>query len=40
MGRIRPVLHTVLPLKEVPRGQEMMERNEVIGKIVYVPEGS
>ncbi len=38
-GRIRPAVGMVLPLKEVPRGQEMMEKGEVTGKVVYVPEG-
>ncbi len=37
-GQIRPVVSTTLPLKDVRLGQEMMERDEVIGKIVYVPD--
>lgn len=39
-GRIRPVIYTVLPLQEVPRGQDLMEKDQVSGKIVYVPEGA
>ena len=37
-GQIKPVVSTVLPLKDVKLGQGMMERDEVIGKIVYVPD--
>ncbi|MBI2936172.1 MAG: zinc-binding dehydrogenase, partial [Chloroflexi bacterium] len=37
-GRIKPIVHEVLPLKEVARGQRLMEQDEVIGKLVYVPE--
>ena len=40
MGRIRPVVRTVLPLSEVARGQTMMEERESMGKIVYLPDGS
>ncbi|MBI2856401.1 MAG: zinc-binding dehydrogenase [Chloroflexi bacterium] len=36
-GELKPVVSHVLPLRDVPRGQEMMERDEVIGKVVYVP---
>lgn len=36
-GEIKPVVSQVLPLRDVPRGQELMERDEVVGKIVYVP---
>ncbi|MBI4233318.1 MAG: zinc-binding dehydrogenase [Chloroflexi bacterium] len=39
-GQIRPVVHQVLPLKDVPRGQAMMEQDEVVGKLVYVPASS
>ncbi len=37
-GDIKPVVSQVLPLKENPRAQEIMENNEVVGKIVHVPE--
>ncbi len=37
-GYIKPVVSQVLPLSEVSRGQEIMENNEVLGKIIYVPE--
>jgi NADPH:quinone reductase-like Zn-dependent oxidoreductase len=36
-GAIKPVVATVLPLKDVAVGQRMMEQGEVSGKIVYVP---
>ena len=36
-GELKPVVSSVLPLREVPSGQEMMEQDQVIGKIVYVP---
>lgn len=39
-GQIRPVIHSVLPLRDVPKGQQIMEQSEVVGKIVYVPEGN
>lgn len=39
-GLIKPMVSHILPLKEVAAGQEMMERDEVIGKIVYVPESA
>ncbi len=36
-GAIRPVIGEVLPLKDVAKGQELMESRQVMGKIVYVP---
>jgi NADPH:quinone reductase-like Zn-dependent oxidoreductase len=33
-GRLRPVVHAVLPLSEAGRAHEMMERSEHFGKIV------
>ena len=38
-GEIKPLIYRVLSLREVAQGQKIMERDEVIGKIVYVPEG-
>ena len=37
-GDIKPVVSQVLPLSEVSRGQEIMGNDEVLGKIIYVPE--
>jgi alcohol dehydrogenase len=37
-GEIRPVIHAVLPLRDVPEGQRLMEKGEVLGKIVYATE--
>jgi alcohol dehydrogenase len=36
-GLIKPVIGAVLPLKELARGQELMETNAVAGKVVIVP---
>ena len=36
-GLISPVVSEILPLKEVPKGQTLMEEDEAVGKIVYVP---
>lgn len=36
-GRLRPVVHTVLPLEDAPRAHEMMERREQFGKLVLEP---
>ncbi len=36
-GRLRPVVHAVLPLADAARAHEMMERREQFGKIVLVP---
>jgi NADPH:quinone reductase-like Zn-dependent oxidoreductase len=33
-GRLRPVIHEVLPLPEARRAHEMMEASEHFGKIV------
>jgi alcohol dehydrogenase len=37
-GHIKPVVGETLSLREVPRGQTLMEELKVQGKIVYVPE--
>lgn len=37
-GQIKPVIGNVFPLKEVARGHEVLERGDVLGKIVLVPE--
>ena len=39
-GQIEPVVHSVLPLKDVAEGQRIMENNEVVGKIAYVPDNA
>jgi len=36
-GRIRPVIHAVLPLAEARRAHEELERGDVFGKLVLVP---
>lgn len=36
-GQIKPVVGEVLPLRELGRAQEMMERNAVVGKIALIP---
>ena len=36
-GEIKPVVTEVFPLKEVRKGQEMLEKGGVMGKIVLVP---
>jgi NADPH:quinone reductase-like Zn-dependent oxidoreductase len=36
-GRLRPVVHAVLPLEDAPRAHEMMERREQFGKLVLEP---
>ena len=33
-GRLRPVVHAVLPLEEARRAHEMLEASEHFGKIV------
>jgi NADPH:quinone reductase-like Zn-dependent oxidoreductase len=38
-GHIRPVVGETMSLREVPRGQRLMEDLKVQGKVVYVPEG-
>jgi NADPH:quinone reductase-like Zn-dependent oxidoreductase len=37
-GAIKPVVGEVMPLREVGKGQELMESRQLTGKIVYVPE--
>jgi len=36
-GQIRPVISDILPLKDIAKAQQVMERNEVMGKMVLVP---
>ncbi len=36
-GRVRPVVHSVLPLEEARRAHEMLEAGEVFGKVVLAP---
>jgi NADPH:quinone reductase-like Zn-dependent oxidoreductase len=36
-GKIRPVLHTTLPLAEVAKAHELLEADAVMGKVVLVP---
>lgn len=36
-GRIRPVIHAVLPLEQARRAHELLEAGEVFGKLVLVP---
>ena len=36
-GRLRPVVHEVIPLRDVRRAHETMERSEQFGKLVLVP---
>ena len=36
-GRLRPVVHEVIPLRDVRRAHEMMESREQFGKLVLVP---
>jgi len=36
-GRLRPIVHAVLPLEEAARGHEMLEAGGVFGKVVLVP---
>lgn len=36
-GLIKPVVSQVLPLKEIAKGHEMLERGELLGKVVMVP---
>ena len=37
-GRIRPVVSHAFPLQEAGKAQRLMEKNEVMGKMVLVPE--
>jgi NADPH:quinone reductase-like Zn-dependent oxidoreductase len=36
-GQLKPIIHSVLPLNEAPKGHEMIEKREVFGKLVLVP---
>ena len=36
-GELEPVIHEVLPLAEARRAHEMLEADEVFGKLVLVP---
>jgi NADPH:quinone reductase-like Zn-dependent oxidoreductase len=36
-GRVKPVVHTVLPLAQARRAHEMLEAGEVFGKVVLTP---
>jgi NADPH:quinone reductase-like Zn-dependent oxidoreductase len=36
-GRLRPVVHAVLPLEDAPRAHEIVERREQFGKLVLEP---
>jgi alcohol dehydrogenase len=36
-GHIKPVIDQVMPLSDVPKGQQLMEELKVQGKVVYVP---
>jgi NADPH:quinone reductase-like Zn-dependent oxidoreductase len=36
-GKVKPVIHSVLPLAEARRGHEMLEAGEVFGKLVLAP---
>lgn len=36
-GRLRPVVHAVLPLEDAPRAHEILERREQFGKLVLEP---
>ncbi len=37
-GKLRPVIGAVLPLSEAARAHEMLERGEVFGKLVLIPD--
>jgi NADPH:quinone reductase-like Zn-dependent oxidoreductase len=37
-GHIKPVVSHAFPLQEAGTAQRMMEKNEVMGKMVLVPE--
>lgn len=36
-GKVKPVIHSVLPLSEARRAHEMLEAGEAFGKVVLVP---
>ena len=37
-GKLRPHLHTILPLKEARKAHEMIEDRKHFGKLVLIPE--
>jgi NADPH:quinone reductase-like Zn-dependent oxidoreductase len=37
-GALKPTISQVLPLKDLAKGHEIMEQDEIIGKMVFVPE--
>jgi len=39
-GRLRPIVHAVLPLREAARAHEILERREAFGRVVLVPDGA
>ena len=36
-GAVRPHIHATLPLTEVAQGHEMLEKDDVFGKVVLFP---
>jgi NADPH:quinone reductase-like Zn-dependent oxidoreductase len=36
-GRVKPVIHSVLPLEEARKAHEMLEAGEAFGKVVLEP---
>ncbi|HEX4404604.1 MAG TPA: zinc-binding dehydrogenase [Polyangia bacterium] len=36
-GRLRPVIHAVLPLADIAEGHRLIEARAAFGKIVLVP---
>jgi len=36
-GRLRPVVHTVMPLAEAARGHQLLEARQAFGKVVLTP---
>lgn len=37
-GQIKAVIGEVIPLKDVPRGHQLLEKGDVVGKIVVIPD--
>lgn len=37
-GHLKPYISEVRPLKDLPYGHEVMEKDEIIGKMVFIPE--
>lgn len=37
-GQIKPVIHDVLPLKDIVRGHQILESGDILGKVVLIPE--